>query len=165
MNALIHDLSASALAALELDTGDHAMLCADGRSAPCQGCFDCWLKYAGRCRLNDPLRHVGSLLGRAGTVTILCRLVYGCYAPEVKAVLDRSISTQLPLFTYRGGMTHHCNRYPRRQLLRVFFYGESTEEERRCARRLAEANAVNMGFERSEVRFLDTLEEMRGMRL
>ena len=42
-------------------------------------------------------------------------------------VLDRGIGISTPMSTYRGGMMHHTLRYGKHDRLRVFVYGDITE--------------------------------------
>ena len=44
----------------------------------------------------------------------------------------------------------------------MIVYGEATEEEKATFRYLAERNAVNDGFERTEVSFIEDLSELEG---
>ena len=86
--------------------------------------------------------------------------LYGGYSAAVKNVLDRSIGTSTPLSTYRGRQMHHTLRYGRHDLWKVIVYGEITEAEQASFRYLAERNALNDGYQRSEVVFLKDLSEL-----
>ena len=107
--------------------------------------------------MKDKLRQVCRVIGRADELVIVSRNLYGGYGTEVKNVLDRSIGTSTPFSTYRGGQMHHTLRYGRHELWKVIVYGETTEAERAAFRALAERNAVNDGYRRSEVVFLPEL--------
>ena len=91
---------------------------------------------------------------------IVTRNLYGGYSAAVKNVLDRSIGTSTPLSTYRGRQMHHTLRYGRHDLWKVIVYGEITEAEQASFRYLAERNALNDGYQRSEVVFLKDLSEL-----
>ena len=138
---------------------DHAIT-ADGRYAPCQGCFGCWTKHPAECKMKDSLQQVSRIIGRADELVIVTKNLYGGYSPDVKNVLDRSIGTSTPFSTYRGGQMHHTLRYGKHDLWKVIVYGEITEAEQATFRYLAERNAVNDGFARSEVVFLPDLSEL-----
>lgn len=43
---------------------DHA-LPADGKYAPCQGCFGCWTKQPDECFMKDKLQQVCRIIGQA----------------------------------------------------------------------------------------------------
>ena len=90
-------------------------------------------------------------------MVIVTQNLYGGYSAAVKNVLDRSIGTSTPLSTYRGGQMHHTLRYGRHSLWKVIVYGEITEAEKDTFRYLAERNAINDGYQRSEVVFLPDL--------
>ena len=135
-------------------------LAADGKYAPCQGCFRCWTKHPAECFMKDKLRQVCRLIGRADELVIVTKNLYGGYSAAVKNVLDRSIGTSTPLSTYRGRQMHHTLRYGKHDLWKVVVYGEVSETEKDTFRYMAERNAVNDGFERSEVIFLKDLEKL-----
>ena len=78
-------------------------------------------------------------------------------------MLDRSIGTSTPLSTYRGRQMHHTLRYGKHDLWKVIVYGGITDAEKSTFRLLAERNAVNDGFMRSEVVFIDDPAELEGL--
>ena len=55
---------------------------------------------------------------------------------------------------------HHTLRYGKNDLWKVVVYGEVSETEEVTFRYMAERNAVNDGYERSEVIFLKDLAEL-----
>ena len=133
---------------------------ADGKYAPCQGCFGCWTKHPAECKMKDKLQQICRIIGRADELVIVTKNLYGGYSTEVKNVLDRSIGTSTPFSTYRGGQMHHTLRYGKHDLWKVIVYGEISEAEKNTFRYLAERNAINDGFERSEVQFIQDLSEL-----
>lgn len=138
-------------------------LAADGKYAPCQGCFGCWTKHPAECFMRDKLQQACRIIGQADELVIVTRNLYGEYSAPVKNVLDRSIGTSTPLSTYRGGQMHHTLRYGTHGLWKVIVYGDVTEAERDTFRLLAERNAINDGFEHSEVLFIQDLAELEGL--
>ncbi len=135
-------------------------LAADGRYAPCQGCFGCWIKHPAECNMKDTLQQVCRVIGQADELVIVTGNLYGGYSAAVKNVLDRSIGTSTPLSTYRGRQMHHTLRYGRHRLWKVIVYGDVTTAEQASFRYLAERNALNDGYQRSEVVFLRDLSEL-----
>ena len=133
------------------------MIVADGKYAPCQGCFGCWIKHPAECFMKDKLKQVCRIIGQADELIILTKNCYGEYSPEVKNILDRSIGTSTPFSTYRGKQMHHTLRYGKHGLWKVIVYGEITEEEKETFRYRVERNAINDGFERFEALFLPDL--------
>ena len=160
MKTIIHDLGKEQNARL-LAAADQ-VICADGRYAPCQGCFRCWTKHPAACAMKDTLQESCRVLGMSEDLTVITGNLYGGYSPAVKNLLDRSIGLSTPLSTYRGGQMHHTLRYGRKGCFRVIAYGTCTEAEKQTLRLMAERNAVNDGFERSEVIFLEDLSELEG---
>ena len=130
----------------------------------CCGCFSCWLKTPGVCAQRDGLRYMGRTLGQCDELVVVSRCVFGGYSPVVKKVFDRSIAYVQPFFEMRQGMMHHRRRYANSISMSVFFYGDCGEEEKSTAKRLVQANAVNLFANVREVRFLEK-NELEGVRL
>lgn len=139
------------------------MLTADGKYAPCQGCFGCWTKHPAECFMKDRLKQACRIIGHADELVIITKNLYGEYSPDVKNVLDRSIGTSTPFSTYRGRQMHHTLRYGKHELWKVIVYGEISEAEKETFRYRAERNAINDGYSRSEAVFLSNLEELEGL--
>ena len=129
MKVILHDLDRS-FDALIASRCDRA-LAADGKYAPCQGCFGCWTKHPAECFMKDKLQQVCQQLGEADETVVVTKNLYGGYSTAVKNVLDRSIGTSTPFSTYRGRQMHHTLRY-----------------------------GNNEGYERSQVLFLKDLTEL-----
>jgi multimeric flavodoxin WrbA len=85
----------------------------DEKIAYCLGCFQCWIKYPGLCRIDDAGRDVAaSLIG--GDLTIyLTAITFGGYSSALKGAVDRSICLVSPFFTRIDGEVHHQARYER----------------------------------------------------
>jgi multimeric flavodoxin WrbA len=112
--------------------------------------------------MKDSLQQVCRIIGRADELVIVTKNLYGGYSAAVKNVLDRSIGTSTPFSTYRGRQMHHTLRYGKHDLWKVIVYGEITGAEKDAFRFLAERNAINDGFERSEIMFIDDLSGLEG---
>ena len=158
MKVIIHDLESRFDGLIEAAC-DRAVA-ADGKYAACQGCFGCWTRHPAECFMKDKLRQICRVIGRADELVIVTKNLYGSYSPAVKNVLDRSIGTSTPFSTYHGGQMHHTLRYGKHDLWKVIVYGEISEAEKESFRYLAERNAVNDGYQRSEVVFLKDLSEL-----
>lgn len=161
MKVIIHDLGNEYDAVLK-EKSD-VIICADGKYAPCQGCFGCWTKHPAQCYMKDSLKEVCRVIGQADELVIISENCYGAYSPEVKNVLDRSIGSSTPFSTYRGKQMHHTLRYGKHKIFRVIAYGDISDEERKTFILMAERNAINYGYENSEVIFIKTKEEVEGM--
>ena len=158
MKIILHDLERAYDGMMEAKCD--RMIAADGKYAPCQGCFGCWTKHPAECRMKDKLHQICRVIGQADELVIVTKNFWGEYSPEVKNVLDRSIGTSTPFSTYRGRQMHHTLRYGKHDLWKVIVYGEITEEEKATFRYRAERNALNDGFARSEAVFLSDLTEL-----
>ena len=158
MKVILHDLGPEYGALIESNC-DRA-LAADGKYAPCQGCFGCWTKHPAECFMKDKLQQVCRVIGQADELVIVTKNLYGAYSAAVKNILDRSIGTSTPFSTYRGRQMHHTLRYGKHDLWKVVVYGDVSEAEKATFRSMAERNAVNDGYERSEVIFLKDLAEL-----
>ena len=133
---------------------------ADGKYAPCQGCFGCWTKHPAACFMKDALQQVCRMIGQAEELVVITRNLYGGYSADIKNVLDRSIGTSTPFSTYRGRQMHHTLRYGKHGLWKVIVYGDIAENEKETFRYLAERNALNDGYQRPEVVFLADPKEL-----
>ena len=161
MKTVIHDLGKEQNGSL-LERADQ-VVCADGRYAPCQGCFKCWTKHPAACEMRDALEQACRVLGTSEDLTIITGNVYGGYSPAVKNILDRSIGSSTPFSTYRGGQMHHTLRYGKRNCLHVIVYGDISDGEKSTLMLTVERNAVNMGFQEHRVTFCADAKEAGGM--
>ena len=158
MKVIIHDLGPEYEALIEQKCGQ--AVAADGKYAPCQGCFGFWTKHPAECFMKDKLNQICRVIGHADELVIVTKNLYGEYSAQVKNILDRSIGTSTPFSTYRGRQMHHTLRYGRHDLWKVLVYGDVTEAEAAAFRLLAERNALNDGYQRSAVVFLKDLSEL-----
>lgn len=161
MKVIIHDLDMQLDVTLRKKYDD--IIHADGKFAPCQGCFGCWTKHPAECFIKDNLKLVCRVIGQADELTIISENLYGAYSPNIKNVLDRSIGSSTPLSTYRGKQMHHTLRYGKHKLLKVVVYGEITEQEKATFAYTVKRNAINYGFENSEVIFLNDVFQLENV--
>lgn len=157
MRTIIHDLGKEYSEKIAA-TADHVIY-ADGRYAPCQGCFKCWTKNPGTCVLKDALQQACRVLGTSDELIIITENTYGGYSATIKNLLDRSIGTSTPFSTYRGGQMHHTLRYGKLSCLRVIAYGDMTEDEQRTFTLMAQRNALNMGYQNHSIVFCKSAKE------
>ena len=158
MKVIVHDLGAEFEEMLQKKCD--VVVRADGRYAPCQGCFGCWTKHPAECYMKDSLHKVCRVIGKADELIIISENCYGAYSPEIKNILDRSIGSSTPLSTYRGKQMHHTLRYGKHDIIRVFTYGDITAEEKATFELVAARNALNDGYRESEVIVLKSLNEL-----
>lgn len=161
MKVIIHDL----------DTKQHELLrkkCdkiiyANGKYTGCQGCFSCWTKHPAECFIKDPFVDISRIVGQADELIIITQNCYGTYSPPVKAIIDRSIGLSTPLSTYRNGEMHHCLRYGKHDLLNVYVYDNCLENEKDTFELMVARNAINYGFRRAQVTFVEDILCLEGM--
>lgn len=122
MKTIIHDFGKEQSGKL-LAAADQ-VICADGRYAPCQGCFKCWTKHPAACEMKDALHQICRVLGNSADLTIITENLYGGYSPAVKNILDRSIGSSTPLSTYRGRQMHHVSAEPGGRMVAVLLNAE-----------------------------------------
>ena len=113
--------------------------------------------------MKDQLQQVCRVIGQADELVIITKNLYGEYSAAVKNILDRSIGTSTPFSTYRGRQMHHTLRYGKHDLWKVIVYGDVTDAEKETFRYRAERNALNDGFARSQVDFVQCPEEAEGL--
>lgn len=163
MKTIIHDLNESY--DLLFKKKYENVICADGKYAPCQGCFGCWTKHPAQCYLKDALQMVCREIGKAEELIIITENCYGAYSPAVKNVLDRSIGVSTPFSTYRGRQMHHTLRYGKKKKLAVYTYGHMTADEEKTFRYMLERNAINYGFEEFTFHYLENLKQLEEIEL
>lgn len=158
MKVIVHDLDKEYNQ--ELEKKCDVLVHADGKYAPCQGCFGCWTKHPAECSMKDSLQTICRTVGKADELIIISKNYYGEYSPQIKNVLDRSIGSSTPFSTYRGKQMKHTLRYGKHNLLKVYVYGDITEQEKKTFELVAARNALNDGYEKSELVVLESLEEL-----
>lgn len=159
MKVIVHDLEEKYNEILQKKCD--VVIHANGKYAPCQGCFGCWTKHPAQCYMKDSLQTVCRIIGKADELIIISENYYGSYSPAVKNVLDRSIGSSTPLSTYRGKQMHHTLRYGKHDLFKVFTYGDITLEEKATFELIAQRNALNDGYKKSEVVVLKSFDELQ----
>lgn len=159
---IIHDLSDLDFEALNLPMENTTVVHADGKYAPCQGCFGCWLQTPSQCVLKDQLQHIGKMIATSDEVIIISKNCYGGYSNNIKMVIDRSISACLPFFVFRKGRIHHPARYDKYKVdLVAIFYGDVTQKERETAKHVVEAHGINMMVKSTKTIFVEDLAQIK----
>lgn len=158
MKTIIHDLDQKFDELLKGISSQ--VIWADGKYAPCQGCFHCWTKNPATCDLKDSLQQICRVIGQADDLVIITKNCYGGYSPAVKNILDRSIGTSTPMSTYRGKQMHHTLRYGKHNRLKVFVYGDTNPSEMKTWELMVERNALNEGYAFFEASFLASINEL-----
>ena len=138
---------------------------ADGKYAPCQGCFECWTKNPATCRLKDSLHEMCRRVGQVNDILIITENCYGGYSPQIKNILDRTIGTSTPMSTYRAGEMHHTLRYGKKGMIKVIVYGDVNENEKRTWELMIERNRINHGYQTKELEFVNSVNDLEVSKL
>ena len=117
----------------------------DQKIAYCLGCFECWTKTPGLCRIDDVGREVAAGI-IAGDLTIyLTAITFGGYSSALKQAVDRSICLISPFFTRIDGEVHHQPRYKRYPaLVGVGALPAPHSAQEQIFRSLVGRNAINL---------------------
>ncbi|MCR5331190.1 MAG: NAD(P)H-dependent oxidoreductase [Lachnospiraceae bacterium] len=158
MKVLIYDRDI-AISDSEKEKYDRVIF-ADGRYAPCQGCFKCWTKTPATCVMKDSLHEMCRLIGLTDDLVIVTENWYGGYSPAVKNLLDRSIGMSTPMSTYRGKQMHHVLRYGGHSSVRIYVTGDVSDKEKETWKLMTQRNALNWGVSDYEVSFTDPLDDV-----
>ena len=81
--------------------------------AYCLGCFECWTKTPGMCRIDDAGRGVPASIIGSDLAIYLTPITFGGYSSELKKAVDRIICLISPFFKRIDGEVHHRPRYAR----------------------------------------------------
>ncbi|MFX1594052.1 MAG: flavodoxin family protein [Promethearchaeota archaeon] len=123
-----------------------SILLREVKVASCQGCFECWVKSPGECKIDDYGRDVARKMVQSNLIIHFTPITFGGYSSEIKKVIDRFIPTILPFFTKRKGETHHKYRYENRgSIIAVGVLDNPNEEKESIFKELVYRNSLNMG--------------------
>ena len=156
---VLSDLAKSEFAE-DLFSADSRFFHAKDNVPHCEGCFGCWKGNVASCVKKDEVSLFSSMMSECSELLILSQNTFGSYSPQVKNVLDRSISYVLPDFTVRRGEMHHKSRYKNSFLLSVLFYGKNDERQKKTAERLVHANALNLNVPVKSICFLENIKDL-----
>jgi NAD(P)H-dependent FMN reductase len=112
--------------------------------AYCLGCFDCWTKTPGRCRIDDVGRTIAEAIIHSDLVIYLTPITFGGYSSELKKAIDRTICLISPFFTKIEGEVHHQARYAHYPaLVGVGLLPQPDGAQAALFAKLVERNAIN----------------------
>lgn len=156
---IVHDVDLGVKVA-EVSSEDRYVNASQEGIRSCKGCFSCWVRTPGICIIDDQIQGFAGWLSESDEFVILSRCTYGGYSPQIKNVFDRSIGFLLPYFTIRQDKRmHHLIRVEKPRELRVLFYGDISERERKTAEKIVKANAINLNVASHRVSFYTSAEE------
>jgi multimeric flavodoxin WrbA len=83
----------------------------DHRFFQCVGCFDCWLRTPGRCRLRDDGDRLVAAIVDVDLLVFASPLIMGFTSALLKRANDRLLPFLLPYIRVVDGECHHLMRY------------------------------------------------------
>jgi len=117
----------------------------DEKLAYCLGCFECWTKTPGMCRIDDTGRDVARSVIGSDLAIYLTPITFGGYSSELKKAVDRIICLISPFFKRIDGEVHHRARYDRYPgLLGVGVLPAPHPEQEQIFHTLIGRNAINL---------------------
>jgi multimeric flavodoxin WrbA len=125
----------------------------DEKIAACLGCFDCWTKTPGVCRIRDDANPIANDLIDSELVVYLAPITFGGWCASMKQAIDRTLGLIAPFFQMQEGEVHHKKRYdhyPQTLAIGVLD-DEAPEGWARTFATLMERNAVNFHSENLSV--------------
>lgn len=132
----------------ELENKDweiESIILRDVNIAPCQGCFECWVKTPGECKIDDYGRDVTRKMVQSDLIIHFTPITFGGYSSELKKVLDRFIPNVLPFFTKIDGETHHTHRYKNRaSIIVIGILNQPDSDKETVFKTLIQRNSLNM---------------------
>jgi multimeric flavodoxin WrbA len=117
----------------------------DEKSAYCLGCFECWTKTPGLCRIDNAVRDIARSVIQSDLAIYLTPITFGGYSSELKKAVDRIICLISPFFSRIDGEVHHRARYHRYPaLLGVGVLPAPHSAQEQLFYTLVGRNAINM---------------------
>lgn len=117
----------------------------DQKLAYCLGCFECWTKTPGLCRIDDAGQDVARSIIQSDLTIYLTPITFGGYSSELKRAVDRIICLISPFFAHIDGEVHHHARYSRYpNLLGVGVLPTPHPAEEHIFHTLIARNAINL---------------------
>lgn len=86
----------------------------------CQGCWDCWTKTPGLCRMKDDGMEYLKSLASSDMMLILSPVRAGFLTAETKKAMDRYIPNSLCHIGIYEKECHHFRRYPQEMMLALY---------------------------------------------
>lgn len=112
---------------------------------PCMGCWDCWVKTPGQCKLKDDHEMILSAVVNADELLFLTELIEGFIDSKLKTTMDRLIPSIHPYIRFYKGEMHHHQRYELPDFhVRLIQSQEDTKEEMALAKKYFQRVSLNM---------------------
>jgi len=97
----------------------------------CTGCWDCWLKTPGVCRLKDDHNQIIKQLVKSDEWVFISNVRTGFITSTLKKTIDRIVQIVLPYIRIYEGECHHFPRYDLAPKVKIVVDGDvlTTESE------------------------------------
>jgi len=116
----------------------------DVNVAPCQGCFECWVKTPGECKIDDYGRDLAKKMVQSDLIIHFTLITFGGYSSELKKAVDRFIPTLLPFFAKIEGEIHHKHRYENRaSIIVIGTLNQPDSDKETVFKTLVQRNSLN----------------------
>lgn len=133
--------------------------------AYCLGCFECWTKTPGRCRIEDDGQRVAAAIIQSDLVVYLTPITFGGYSSTLKKAIDRTICLISPFFTRIGSEVHHRARYPQYpMLLGIGLLPQPDPAQAAVFAQLVARNAINYHAPAQAAVVFDATQDLNTMR-
>jgi hypothetical protein len=117
----------------------------DEKIGYCLGCFECWTKTPGLCRIDDAGREIARSAVQSDLAIFLTPITFGGYSSELKKAVDRIICLISPFFRRIDGEVHHRARYDRYPALTgIGVLPEPHPAQEQIFQALVGRNAINL---------------------
>lgn len=131
---------------------DSFLLC-DMEIAYCTGCFGCWLKTPGLCKINDGINDIVMAAVKSDLMIFLTPLTFGGYSSVLKKAVDRlGILLLQPHFIKIQAGFHHKMRYGLpHSFIAIGAAQQIDYKSERIFESLVKRNALNLNIQDCEV--------------
>jgi hypothetical protein len=116
---------------------------------PCRGCFQCWVKTPGECRIRDGMPEVLRAVIGADLVLHASPLLMGFPSALLRRATERHIPLIHPYLALVEGECHHRARYPRYPLLALLLDPAGSDAE--------DLEIVERAYQRLALNFMSAL--------
>ena len=123
----------------------------------CVGCFDCWLKTPGRCRLRDDGEQLVAAMVRADLLVHAAPMRVGFVSSLLRRSHDRVIPFLLPYTRLVEGECHHRMRYHALDIALWLERGDSSPDELAITRRIYHRLAKNTAGKLAWCKVMDAM--------
>ncbi len=128
----------------------------------CVGCFSCWVKTPGRCRLRDDGARLLRATAGVDLLVLASPMRMGFVSSLLKRANDRLIPNLLPYVVVVGGECHHPLRYGPFDLALLVEREDATDAELAATQRIYERLSKNTGGKLAWFRVIDGVTARTG---